>query len=58
MGMLLHSQAILAISKEFNVDRSQIQGASIGITAGILLSSDSTRPPSVVGDVFQSGMES
>ena len=57
MGML-HSQAILARSKELSVDRSQIQGPSIDITAGIRYSLLSMRQPHVAGDAFQSGMES
>jgi hypothetical protein len=56
MGML-HSQAILARSKELSVDRSQIQGPSIDITAGIRYSLPSMPPPPVAGDAFKSGMQ-
>jgi hypothetical protein len=51
MGML-HSQAILARSKELSVDRSQIQVPSIDITAGIRFSMISIQQPHVAGDAF------
>ena len=51
MGML-HSQAILARSKELSVDSSQIQGPSIDITAGIRYLLLSTPLPHVAGDAF------
>ena len=51
MGML-HSQAILARSKELSVNRSQIQGLSIDITAGIRFSLLSMQLPHVAGDAF------
>ena len=56
MGML-HSQAILARSKELSVDRSQIQGPSIDITAGIRYSLLSMQLPHVVVDAFKSGLQ-
>jgi len=52
MGML-HSQAILARSKELSVDSSQIQGPSIDITAGIRFSLLSMQLPHVAGMHFK-----
>jgi hypothetical protein len=56
MGML-HSQAILARSKELSVDRSQIQGPSIDITAGIRFLLLSMRQPHVVDYEFKNVLE-
>jgi hypothetical protein len=49
---MLHSQAILARSKELSVDRSQIQVPSIDITAGIRFSLLIMQVPHVAGDAF------
>jgi len=55
---MLHIQMILARSRELFVDRSQIQGPSIVITAAIPCSSLIMQPSDVVEDVFQSDMKS
>jgi hypothetical protein len=53
---ILHSHANLARTEELFVDRSQIQGPSIDITAGFGYSSLNMPSPPAAENVFKNGL--